>query len=68
MMLVDADPVEAQAIGEFKLVKIIVVDLMAEPGIIEGAGNIHPDAVISAGKVGRKIRIRHQVERGKFHR
>src|SRR5579863_1400999 len=68
MMLVDADAVEAHAIGEFELVEVIVVDAVAELRVVKVARDIHPNATILRGEVLWQIRVRHQMKRREFHR
>ena len=68
MMLVDADAVEAYALGKFELVEIVVIDLMAFHRIVEFARRrIDPHGFVFLLEVVRQVRIRHQVEPVKFH-
>src|ERR1700730_12100265 len=67
MMFVDANTVETQAIGEFKLVEVVIVDGLTELGVIQRARDVHPYAAVLAGEVRRQVGIGHQMEGGEFH-
>ena len=67
MMLVDAEAIEAHLVGELELVEIVIVEPMADLGVVEVARNIDPHAAIFFLEVVGQKTIRHQVKPGKFH-
>src|SRR5277367_4090111 len=67
MMLVDAEAVEAHLVGELELIEIVVVEAMAEFGIIEIARDVNPDTAILVLEIFGQIPIRHQMKPGEFH-
>ena len=62
MVLVDADAVEAELIGEFELVEIAVVELMAALGIVEAFSDRSPRRCHGSAEVLRQVRPGHQVK------
>ncbi len=67
MMLVDAEPIEAHPIGEFELIEVIVIELVADFGVVQVLRNINPYAAVLVLEVLGQVPIRHQMEPGKFH-
>ena len=67
VMLVHADAVEADALGEFELVEILVIDAVAELGLVHAARQIDPHRTVLLPEIVRHVRPRHQVEPGEFH-
>src|SRR5579859_5852641 len=68
VVLVDAEPVEAEGLGVLELVHVLVVQRVALDRVIQLVGQIHPDRTIALPKVIGQIRPRHQVEPRKAHR
>ena len=66
-MLVDAEPVEAHLIGKLELIEIIVVEPMTDLRVVQVARDIHPDAMVFAGKILRQKPVGHQMEPCKLH-
>ena len=67
MMLVDAEAVEAHLVGELELIEIVVVQPMADLGVVEVARDIDPHAVVFLLEVVGQIPVRHQMKPGEFH-
>jgi hypothetical protein len=68
VVLIDADAVEAELIGVFELVQVLVVDLVATHGVVQlSRGEVDPDAVVALAEVVREVRVRHQVEEMELH-
>ena len=67
MMLVEADAVEAELIGELHLVEIVVIELGAELRIVMAVGERHPGRAVLGDGVEIDMRIRHQVEVEELH-
>src|SRR5262245_18870699 len=67
MVLVAADPVEAERLGVLELVEILVIDVVALARIVERAGDVDPDGAMLCPEIVRQIRPRHQVEPGELH-
>ena len=68
MVLVDADAVESQLVGELQFVEITVVQRMAKLGIVQGIRTGHPGAVVRLRKILRQMRPGHQVKAENLHR
>src|SRR5215475_3002054 len=68
MMLVAADPVEAERLGVLELVQILVVDVVALLGIVERVRDVDPHGTVLGAEIVRQIGPRHQVEPREFHR
>src|ERR1700729_1434049 len=62
MMLVEADAVEAELVGELHLVEIVVIELGAFLGIVMAVRECHPSRTVLGDGVEIDVRIRHQVE------
>ena len=67
VMFVDADPVEAELVGEFQFVQIAVVKLRALFRIVIGVGQGDPGRLVMLQKIGVDILVRHQVKEMEFH-
>src|SRR6266566_136540 len=68
MMLVDADSVETDRVGELQLIQVVVVRLVPDRWIEQlGRGQVNPHAVIALPKIVRQLRIGHQVEEVELH-
>ena len=67
VVLVHAHAVEAGGVGEFELVEIAVVKLVADLRIVIGIGQSHPGGVVLLVVVGIERRIGHEMEGEEFH-
>src|SRR5215472_6730247 len=67
IMLVAADPVEAERLRVLELVEILVVDVVALARIVERVRNVDPHRAVLGAEVVRQVRPRHQVEPGELH-
>ena len=67
VVLVDADALEAELVGQFELVQIAVIERMAELRIVERVGAGHPGTVVALSKVLGQVSPRHQVKAEKAH-
>src|SRR3954465_11314046 len=68
MMLVDAQPVEAELLGIGELIQIFVVDEVRALGVEQLGIDIDPDRGVLVPEIGRQMRVRHQMEPQEFHR
>ena len=66
-MFVDADGIQPHFGGEFQLVYIFVIDLVAALRIEQAGIDIHPDRFVLVLEIIRQVRIGHQMEPEKFH-
>ena len=67
MVLVDADAVEAEFVGENELIEILVVEFAAVLGVVDAVGEPGPGGFVLRGEVGREAVPGHQVEGEEFH-
>ncbi len=67
MMLVDAQAVEAHVVGELELVEVVIIQPMANLGVVEVARNVDPHAMVLLLEVVGQVTIGHQVKPRKFH-
>ena len=67
MVLVDADPVEAEVVRVLEQVEIVVVDLVPHDRIEEPRVDVDPDAAVLLTEVVRQVRPGHQVEPVELH-
>src|SRR5512144_1473929 len=68
VMLVDADAVETELIGQLELVQIAVIEGMTELGIVKRIGGGYPGAVVRLREILRQMRPGHQMEAVNLHR
>jgi hypothetical protein len=66
-MLVDANTVEADALGIFELVEIFVVSAVADLRVEQARGHIDPYGTIIVLEGFRQLRIGHEMEPVEFH-
>jgi hypothetical protein len=66
-MLVDAEAVEAHALGVLQLVEVLVVEAAALLGIEEAVGHVDPHRPVPRFEVVGQKTIRHEVEEADFH-
>src|SRR3982074_3005871 len=67
-MLVDADAVEADLVGELQRVEVIVVGVVTNDRIEElGGGQVDPHAVVALPEVVGQVGIGHQVKEVELH-
>src|SRR5713101_2986451 len=66
-MLVEADAIEAELVGQLELVQVAVVDLVATLGVVQIVLAHDPGRIVGRAEVCRQIRPRHEVERVKLH-
>src|SRR5690349_22384151 len=66
-MLVEADAVEAEPVGELHLVEILVVEAGALLGIVILVGESHPGRAVALDRVEVDVAVGHQVEVEEFH-
>ncbi len=67
MVLVEADAVEAEPVGQLHLVEILVIELGALLRIVVAVGIGHPGRAVLLDRVEVGVPIRHQVEVEEFH-
>ncbi len=67
VVFVEADAVEAKLVGQFHLVKVLVIKLRALFGIVIAVGKRHPCRAVAADRVEIDMAIRHQVKVEDFH-
>ena len=67
MMLVEADAVEAELIGELHLVEIVVIELGAFFRVVVAVGIRHPGRAVLGDRLEIGVRVRHQMKVEEFH-
>src|SRR6266705_3168704 len=67
VVLIDANALEAELIGEFEFIQVAVVERMAELRIVEGVRTRHPGTVIALGKILREVGPGHQMKAEEAH-
>ncbi len=67
MVFVQAHAVEAQPVGQFHLVEIIVIKLGAELRIIMGIGQRDPGRSVALDGIEIDVPVRHKMEVEKLH-
>ena len=68
MVFVDADSVEALAVGEFQLVEILVVGFVTSHRIEQRTRHVHPHAGMLLFEILGQVRVRHEMEPVTLHR
>ena len=66
-MLVDAEPVEAHALGVLQLVEVFVVKAAGLLGVEETVRHVDPHRPVPGFEVFGQETIRHEVEEADFH-
>ena len=59
VMLVHADAVEPETVGEFQLIEVLVVQMVSPFGIEQRTRHVHPHAAVLVLEIVRQIRVRH---------
>jgi hypothetical protein len=68
VVLVDPDTIEPDRLGEFELVEIGVVKLVAARRVIKRARDVDPDRAVFLAEILGQIGPWHQVEPDEAHR
>ena len=67
MVLVDADAVEAELIGEFQLADVAAIELLADLRIEIRVRQRYPGGVVTVGVAEVQVGVGHEVEEERFH-
>ena len=67
VMLVDADAVEAERVGVFEQVEVVVINLVALHRVVQPVVDIDPDGAVLLPEIVRQMRPGHQVEPREAH-
>src|SRR5215472_1266307 len=67
MMLINPEAIKAHPISQFELIKVIVVEPVAELGIIQITRDINPDTSVLFLEIFGQEAVGHQMKPGKLH-
>src|SRR5689334_15909677 len=67
MMLINPEAIKAHPISQFELIKVIVIEPVAELGIVQITRDINPDTTVLFLEIFGQEAVGHQMKPGKLH-